>query len=146
MWDKVSGILVTNERTGACEFELTFFVALRFSSLYHYLVGHPRVLPASKKQIHYFKVQYFFRISCFCCSIPLWSNHLLFVVFVQYFANYPSKFHRIRLGQNQSPEHLVPVPLTLTHSLALVNSELVFATFSNDAKLFSLWSSNVRRS
>ena len=25
------------------------------SSLYHYLVGHPRVLPASEKQIHYFK-------------------------------------------------------------------------------------------
>jgi len=25
------------------------------SSLYHYLVGHPRVLSASKKQIHYFK-------------------------------------------------------------------------------------------
>lgn len=25
------------------------------SSLYHYLVGHPRVLPAQKKQIHYFK-------------------------------------------------------------------------------------------
>lgn len=28
------------------------------SSLYHYLVGHPRVLPASEKQIHYFKVSY----------------------------------------------------------------------------------------
>ena len=26
------------------------------SSLYHYLTGHPRVLPASEKQIHYFKV------------------------------------------------------------------------------------------
>lgn len=26
------------------------------SSLYHYIVGHPRVLPAKKKQIHYFKV------------------------------------------------------------------------------------------
>ena len=26
------------------------------SSLYHYLVSHPRVLPASEKQIHYFKV------------------------------------------------------------------------------------------
>lgn len=26
------------------------------SSLYHYLVGHPRVLPAVEKQIHYFKV------------------------------------------------------------------------------------------
>jgi hypothetical protein len=25
------------------------------SSLYHYLVGHPRVLPANQKQIHYFK-------------------------------------------------------------------------------------------
>jgi len=25
------------------------------SSLYHYLVGHPRVLPAKEKQIHYFK-------------------------------------------------------------------------------------------
>ena len=25
------------------------------SSLYHYLVGHPRVLPASEKQIHYFR-------------------------------------------------------------------------------------------
>merc|ERR1719203_1628053 len=24
------------------------------SSLYHYLAGHPRVLPAKKKQIHYF--------------------------------------------------------------------------------------------
>jgi hypothetical protein len=27
------------------------------SSLYHYLVGHPRVLPAYTKQIHYFKVR-----------------------------------------------------------------------------------------
>ena len=27
------------------------------SSLYHYLTGHPRVLPASEKQIHYFKVR-----------------------------------------------------------------------------------------
>ena len=27
------------------------------SSLYHYLVGHPRVLPANEKQIHYFKVR-----------------------------------------------------------------------------------------
>lgn len=27
------------------------------SSLYHYLGGHPRVLPASQKQIHYFKVR-----------------------------------------------------------------------------------------
>jgi hypothetical protein len=26
------------------------------SSLYHYLVGHPRVVPAYEKQIHYFKV------------------------------------------------------------------------------------------
>jgi hypothetical protein len=26
------------------------------SSLYHYLVGHPRVAPAYEKQIHYFKV------------------------------------------------------------------------------------------
>lgn len=26
------------------------------SSLYHYLTGHPRVLPAIEKQIHYFKV------------------------------------------------------------------------------------------
>jgi hypothetical protein len=26
------------------------------SSLYHYLVGHPRVLPAVEKQIHYFRV------------------------------------------------------------------------------------------
>jgi hypothetical protein len=26
------------------------------SSLYHYLTGHPRVLPALEKQIHYFKV------------------------------------------------------------------------------------------
>ena len=26
------------------------------SSLYHYLIGHPRVLPAAEKQIHYFKV------------------------------------------------------------------------------------------
>ena len=26
------------------------------SSLYHYLTGHPRVVPASEKQIHYFKV------------------------------------------------------------------------------------------
>jgi hypothetical protein len=26
------------------------------SSLYHYLVDHPRVLPAKQKQIHYFKV------------------------------------------------------------------------------------------
>lgn len=25
------------------------------SSLYHYIVGHPRVLPASEKQVHYFK-------------------------------------------------------------------------------------------
>jgi len=29
------------------------------SSLYHYIVGHPRVLPASQKQIHYFKVRLF---------------------------------------------------------------------------------------
>jgi hypothetical protein len=28
------------------------------SSLYHYLTSHDRVLPASQKQIHYFKVQY----------------------------------------------------------------------------------------
>ena len=28
------------------------------SSLYHYLVDHPRVLPAKTKQIHYFKYQY----------------------------------------------------------------------------------------
>ena len=27
------------------------------SSLYHYLIGHPRVLPANEKQIHYFKVR-----------------------------------------------------------------------------------------
>lgn len=27
------------------------------SSLYHYLIGHPRVLPASEKQVHYFKVR-----------------------------------------------------------------------------------------
>ena len=27
------------------------------SSLYHYLVDHPRVLPAKQKQIHYFKVR-----------------------------------------------------------------------------------------
>ena len=26
------------------------------SSLYQYLVGHPRVVPAFEKQIHYFKV------------------------------------------------------------------------------------------
>jgi len=34
------------------------------SSLYHYIVDHPRVLPASEKQIHYFKV----RKSRVCCS------------------------------------------------------------------------------
>lgn len=28
------------------------------SSLYHYITGHPRVLPASQKQIHYFKVNF----------------------------------------------------------------------------------------
>jgi hypothetical protein len=33
------------------------------SSLYHYLVDHPKVLPASEKQIHYFKVSSGFFIS-----------------------------------------------------------------------------------
>jgi hypothetical protein len=33
------------------------------SSLYHYLTGHPRVLPAFAKQIHYFKV------SCPYCTV-----------------------------------------------------------------------------
>lgn len=34
-----------------------FLTALFQSSLYHYLVDHPKVLPASEKQIHYFKVR-----------------------------------------------------------------------------------------
>jgi hypothetical protein len=37
------------------------------SSLYHYLNGHPRVLPAKEKQIHYFKVRYPANSPC-CCS------------------------------------------------------------------------------
>ena len=34
------------------------------SSLYHYLTAHPRVAPAYEKQIHYFKVSFFF-VFCF---------------------------------------------------------------------------------
>lgn len=34
------------------------------SSLYHYIGGHPRVLPASQKQIHYFKVSQSHKNQC----------------------------------------------------------------------------------
>ena len=39
------------------------------SSLYHYLTdGHPRIIPAFSKQIHYFVVSFFF----FFCFVLLW--------------------------------------------------------------------------
>ena len=40
------------------------------SSLYHYLVGHPRVLPAKNKQIHYFKYWTFRPIYWYLSNFP----------------------------------------------------------------------------
>eukprot|EP00980_Cylindrotheca_fusiformis_P031367 scaffold26259_cov108-Cylindrotheca_fusiformis.AAC.1 len=41
------------------------------SSLYHYLVGHPRVLPAVEKQIHYYKVSNMSSVmeTCLCDAL-----------------------------------------------------------------------------
>lgn len=39
------------------------------SSLYHYITGHPRVLPASMKQIHYFKVRLHHDVLCWHVSL-----------------------------------------------------------------------------
>jgi hypothetical protein len=40
------------------------------SSLYHYLVGHPRVLPAKNKQIHYFKYWSFRPMKWYLSNFP----------------------------------------------------------------------------
>lgn len=65
------------------------------SSLYHYLVGHPRVVPASEKQIHYFKVSGLHRsvaglpllcASCIISCVFLW-------VCAQYYATYPMRWY-----------------------------------------------------
>lgn len=70
------------------------------SSLYHYINGHPRVLPANEKQIHYFKV-------CWKKRASRSYLHLLYCVTL---TQWPSKvFHPI-------PSQMVPLSLP-HHSL-----------------------------
>ena len=49
------------------------------SSLYHYLLGHPRVAPAFAKQIHYFIVSVPYCVYCQSDNLPLsYAERLLF--------------------------------------------------------------------
>ena len=46
------------------------------SSLYHYLAGHPRVLPAKEKQVHYFKNATHFPMSWYLSHFPSYETFL----------------------------------------------------------------------
>ena len=58
------------------------------SSLYHYIIGHPRVLPASQKQIHYFKVSQWTSL-----DNAITSHVLTHVSVAQYYFKYPMKWY-----------------------------------------------------
>lgn len=76
---------------------LTRHSSIAISSLYHYLSDHPRVLPASEKQIHYFKVCG----SCLDSSKTAFPNLTVFLfrkfcqstVPFQYFPEYPLEWY-----------------------------------------------------
>lgn len=75
------------------------------SSLYQYLVGHPRVLPAFRKQIHYFK---------YYTKYPMkW-----------YLSNFPTTESFVSSGAlmtgESSPGYIVSILFLLFHSLAFL--------------------------
>ena len=67
------------------------------SSLYHYLTGHPRVVPAIEKQIHYFKAStvLYCIVLCFIVYTTMQSySHIILILFIvflrkQYHASKP---------------------------------------------------------
>jgi len=76
------------------------------SSLYYYLVGHPRVLPAKKKQIHYFKYYSDRPFAWYLTNFPTTESFLSLGALMTGEASpgympYPTVAHRISLWINK---------------------------------------------
>jgi hypothetical protein len=88
------------------------FIFSQFKSLYHYLTDHPRVLPASEKQIHYFKYYSDRTMKWYLSHFPtstsfLASGALLTGEASPGYLPYPDVAQMVRLRMGEGPRVIV---------------------------------------